>query len=116
MAQKLLSERISVSVQAARVVYGGAALFDDLDFTLPAGRWTSLLGPSGVGKTTLLRLIAGLAENAIGHDVACDDGEPLTGRVAYMAQQDLLLPWRQPGSGHGLAWPCAHCRAQTWQP
>ena len=92
--QELSSERISVSVHAARVVYDGAALFDDLHFTLPAGRWTSLLGPSGVGKTTLLRLIAGLIEAGGGDAVACEDGEPLAGRVAYMAQQDLLLPWR----------------------
>jgi putative hydroxymethylpyrimidine transport system ATP-binding protein len=83
----------AVSVHAARLVYAGAPLFDDLDFTLAAGRWTCLLGPSGVGKTTLLRLIAGLEPAAEGTRVTCSDGRPLAGRVAWMGQQDLLLPW-----------------------
>ena len=83
----------AVSVHAARLDYGGAALFDALDFTLRAGRWTCLLGPSGVGKTTLLRLIAGLETPASDTRIAASDGRPLAGRVAWMGQQDLLLPW-----------------------
>jgi putative hydroxymethylpyrimidine transport system ATP-binding protein len=82
----------AVAVEAARLVYGGRPLFDGLDLALPAGRLTALLGPSGVGKSSLLRLIAGLEAAAEGrvHDGA---GRPLAGRVAYMAQQDLLMPW-----------------------
>ena len=86
------TEPISVQVRAARLVYAGAALFDALDFTLAAGRTTCLLGPSGVGKTSLIRLVAGLAGQQEG-EVACSDGKPLAGRYAWMAQQDLLLPW-----------------------
>jgi putative hydroxymethylpyrimidine transport system ATP-binding protein len=93
MPEDIPAEHIAVYVHAAHVVYNGATLFDDLDFTLPAGQWTSLLGPSGVGKTTLLRLIAGLMENGTDSTVRCDDGAPVMRRVAYMAQQDLLLPW-----------------------
>ena len=58
-----------------------------------AGRGTCVLGPSGVGKTTLLRLILGLEPTGERARVACSDGAPLAGRAAYMAQQDLLLPW-----------------------
>lgn len=83
----------AVSVHAARLEYGGTALFDALDFTLPAGRWTCLLGPSGVGKTTLLRLIAGLETPAGDTRITASDEKPLAGRVAWMGQQDLLLPW-----------------------
>ena len=50
-----------IAVRHASLRYGGAFLFQDLDFVLPAGRWTCLLGPSGVGKSSLLRVIAGLA-------------------------------------------------------
>ncbi|HEY5597550.1 MAG TPA: ABC transporter ATP-binding protein, partial [Kiloniellales bacterium] len=60
--------------------------------TLPAGRTTCLLGPSGVGKTSLLRLVAGLLPDARGEAVD-EHGRPVHGRIAYLAQQDLLLPW-----------------------
>lgn len=82
----------AVSVHAARLSYGGEPLFDALDFTLEAGRCTCLLGTSGVGKSSLLRLIAGLLP-AADSLVAAADGQPLTHRTATMAQQDLLLPW-----------------------
>ena len=81
-----------IAVHAARLAYEDRPLFEDLDLDLPAGQCTCLLGPSGVGKSTLLRLIAGLTPDALG-TVACDDGKPLSGRYAFMAQQDLLLPW-----------------------
>ncbi len=72
----------------------GRPLFGPLSITLRAGRWTCLLGPSGVGKSTILRLIAGLPTGAeFTGRVAAADGAPLSGRVAYMAQSDLLFPW-----------------------
>lgn len=84
---------LAVSLRDARLVYAGVALFDGLHLELAADSCTSLLGPSGVGKSSLLRLLAGLtAPGATG--VLCGgDGQSLCGRVAYMAQQDLLLPW-----------------------
>ena len=83
----------SIHLHAGRVTYGGAPLFEALDLELPAGEWTCILGPSGVGKSTLLRLVAGLEPAGSETRIRCSDGRPLTGRVAYMAQQDLLLPW-----------------------
>ena len=72
----------------------GGWLFRDLALRLEAGRWTCLLGPSGVGKSTVLRLIAGLDTGGrFEGGLAADDGRPLAGRVAYMAQADLLPPW-----------------------
>jgi putative hydroxymethylpyrimidine transport system ATP-binding protein len=82
-----------VRVEGARLVYGEAVLFDRLEVDVAAGEWTCLLGPSGIGKSTLLRLIAGLAPAGPGTRVVCSDGGPVAGRAAYMAQQDLLLPW-----------------------
>jgi putative hydroxymethylpyrimidine transport system ATP-binding protein len=81
-----------IVVRHASLRYGGALLFRDLDFVLPAGCWTCLLGPSGVGKSSLLRVIAGLAP-LDGGAVACTDGRPLAGRLAWMSQRDDLLPW-----------------------
>lgn len=72
--------------------YDGLSLFDGLDFHLTPGRITCLLGPSGVGKSTLLRIIAGLALIEGGR-IACSDGLSLDGRIAWMGQSDGLLPW-----------------------
>ena len=82
----------AVQIAKAAVVFDGEELFTDLNLTLEAGRITCLLGPSGVGKSTLLRFIAGLAEEASGQ-VTLSDGGPVAPKLAYMAQHDLLLPW-----------------------
>ena len=71
---------------------GGAAVLAPMTLDVIGGRVTALLGPSGSGKSTLLRLAAGLL--AAPGAVAAEDGAPLTGRIAWMAQQDLLVPWR----------------------
>ncbi|MCG7492362.1 ABC transporter ATP-binding protein [Thalassobius sp. Cn5-15] len=71
-----------------------APLFAPLTLRLDAGRWTCLLGGSGVGKSTLLRLICGLATGAdFQGEIRASDAVPVADRVAYMAQDDLLLPW-----------------------
>jgi len=66
-----------------------------LNLSVAAAQWTVLLGRSGCGKTTILRYLAGLLSHNIEWQggLYTSDGEPLEGRIAYMAQQDLLLPW-----------------------
>ncbi|GLQ34184.1 hypothetical protein GCM10007939_04670 [Amylibacter marinus] len=69
-------------------------LLFDANLCLPGGKWTCLLGRSGVGKSTILRLILGLETGGTftGRITASDDA-PLDNRISYMAQSDLLLPW-----------------------
>lgn len=71
----------------------GKLLFD-ANLKLPSERWTCLLGRSGAGKSTILRLILGLETGGefFGRFSATDQA-PLEGRISYMAQSDLLLPW-----------------------
>lgn len=73
---------------------GEVTLFTDLTLRVRPGRWTCLLGPSGIGKSTLLRLMAGLETGGtFSGTIAADDGQPLHGRLAYMGQTDLIAPW-----------------------
>lgn len=76
------------------VDFDGRPLIDDIELTLVPGGWTCLLGPSGVGKSTVLRLFAGLDTGGrFTGRVQAGDGEGLAGRIAMMAQTDLLAPW-----------------------
>ena len=72
----------------------GLVLFKHLALKIKSGQWTGIIGPSGVGKSTLLRLIAGLDHPAhFDGKITCSDHLPLKPRISYMAQDDLLLPW-----------------------
>lgn len=81
-----------LSVRGLTLRFRGQFLFQNLSFDLASGSFTCLLGPSGVGKTSLLRAIAGLAPVS-GADIRCDDGASPDGRIAWMDQRDQLLPW-----------------------
>ena len=72
--------------------FGAETIFENLNFEVAGGQFVALLGPSGVGKTSLLKILAGLEQPFAGHCEA-SDGKPLAGRIAYMGQTDLLYPW-----------------------
>ena len=83
----------SVAVQLS-LKFTEDSLFEDFSLNLDSGRLICLLGKSGSGKSTLLRFIAGLISTKIANGtVVASDNKPLNGRIAWMAQQDLLLPW-----------------------
>lgn len=83
-----------LALRLPSVCLGGRPVLAAQDLALAGGRTTALLGPSGSGKSTLLRLIAGLMPLPPGGTITASDGAPLGPRIAWMAQQDLLLPWR----------------------
>ena len=85
---------LDIRLENASLSWRQHCVFSALDLELPAGKWTSILGQSGVGKSSLLQLLCGIADEAqVQGSIHCSDGKPLTGRVAWMAQDDLLLPW-----------------------
>jgi putative hydroxymethylpyrimidine transport system ATP-binding protein len=83
----------NVSLQNVSFAYSNEVIFDALNFEVKSGQWTCLIGPSGCGKSTLLKLITGSLREGFTGEIHFSDGERFTGRPAWMAQKDLLLPW-----------------------
>lgn len=81
------------SLKAVTHRYGKVLALDDVTLDLPAGRMLGLIGPDGVGKSTLLGLVAG-ARRIQGGEVRTLDGpmsdrrhrEAAFQRIAYMPQ------------------------------
>jgi NitT/TauT family transport system ATP-binding protein len=71
---------------------GGMRLLSNLSFSLGARQICSVIGPSGIGKSTLLKILAGLIEPTDGRVVygAGAGGRP---EVLYHPQEAMLLPW-----------------------
>lgn len=73
--------------------YGQVVALDDVSIEIPAGCMAGLIGPDGVGKSTLLGLVAGVRKlqtgqiAVLGHDMAARrDRSALGARIAYMPQ------------------------------
>jgi ABC-type nitrate/sulfonate/bicarbonate transport system ATPase subunit len=91
-APKLCVDDVSMTFKTPTGAFQALA---PVTLAIPQGRFVSLIGPSGCGKSTIFNIIAGLLEPTGGR-VMIDgvDATGTIGRVGYMLQKDLLLPWR----------------------
>ena len=80
------NEIIAVSIKGISKCFGSAAILDDINFNVSEGETIVLLGASGSGKTTILRIIAGLEM-------------PDTGTVTLHGKDVTRLPARERGTG-----------------
>jgi sulfonate transport system ATP-binding protein len=83
--------------------YGEREVLHSIDLEIVPGEFLAVVGASGCGKTTLLRLIAGLDEPSSG--VVVQDGVAVHGlnrRARVMFQDDRLLPWERVAGNVGL--------------
>lgn len=89
-----------VQIRGLRFFRGGRAIFDGIDIDIPRGKVTAIMGPSGTGKTTLLKLIGGQLRPAEGRilvdglDVAelgNDELYQLRTRMGMLFQSGALL-------------------------
>jgi NitT/TauT family transport system ATP-binding protein len=74
---------------------GSYTAIRDVDLTVGRGRFVTVVGPTGCGKSTTLSLISGLQPATEGEVVV--DGSPVTAipdGLGYMFQTDAVLPWR----------------------
>ena len=83
-----------LSGRGVRCVRGGREVFSGLDFAISSGEALAVIGPNGSGKTSLLRLIAGLL-TAAGGSISLEGGEAeltLSEQAHYLGHRDALKP------------------------
>ncbi len=78
---------MNIRIESLTKRFNGHVIFENLNLEIPAGRIVALTGRSGCGKTTLLRMIAGLDTDYSGQIT----GVPA--KMSFMFQEDRLLPW-----------------------
>lgn len=87
--------------------FNGVLVLADIDITISGGEFVAIVGPSGVGKTTLLSMIAGLDADYTGA-IRCD-GAPLAAPgqsppgLGMVFQEPRLMPWLTVGDNVRLA-------------
>jgi heme exporter protein A len=83
-----------LSGRGTRCVRGGREVFSGLDFEVASGEALAVIGANGSGKTSLLRMIAGLLALAAG-SIALEGGEgelTLPEQAHYLGHRDALKP------------------------
>ncbi|PZM65000.1 ABC transporter ATP-binding protein [Paenibacillus dendritiformis] len=84
-----------ITVQQVSKRYGKKVILSDVDMTVAEGEIYGLIGPSGAGKTTLVKLIVGMDSASQGEIEVEGVRIPNLGmlqRIGYMAQSDALYP------------------------
>ncbi|GEO87280.1 MULTISPECIES: ABC transporter ATP-binding protein [Alphaproteobacteria] len=77
-----------IKVDVRRKAFGESEILHDIRFDVADGETVAILGPSGIGKSTLLRLIAGI-DTVFEGQIVCPQ------RIAMVFQEPVLLPWRR---------------------
>ena len=86
-----------IALQNVYFDYGSKPIFQGLDFSIPVKSFTTIAGPSGVGKSTLMDLLCGLTDPRSGEilidDVPLSEINLLAWRrmIGYVSQENVLL-------------------------
>ena len=88
-----------IEVRGLALAFGegpsATSVFSDIDLTVAAGEFLVIVGASGVGKSTLLRVLAGLIPATAGRVLLHTPADPARLPVALAFQDAGLLPWRR---------------------
>ena len=84
----------SIRFKNVNFKYSDKSIFSNLSFQLNTGEYVCLVGESGVGKTSILRLIGGL-EDAYTGEISLSDQHRNSAKVSFVFQDynESLLPW-----------------------
>ena len=80
--------------RGVKCVRGGREVFSELDFTAASGEALAVTGPNGSGKTSLLRIVAGLLTLAAG-SIGLEDGDrelTVAEQAHYLGHRDAMKP------------------------
>lgn len=102
-----MSQPPELTVDLTQVHAGGVPILGALSFSLSAGETLALTGPSGIGKSTLLRVIAGLHRGYAGQVQVPE-------AIAMVFQEPTLLPWRSARDNLIIATRCSGSEADHW--
>lgn len=97
----------ALSVRLTGASAGGKPVLGPISLNMELGETLALSGPSGIGKSTLLRIIAGLHREYVGTIHTAH-------RVAFVFQDPTLLPWRSARDNITLTTGCDVPTAMHW--
>lgn len=104
-------------VEDLTLTYGAEPVLEGVNVHVEAGQFVSLIGPSGSGKSSVLRAVMDLQKPEAGHVTLDVDRN----QVGFLFQDDALLPWRTVRQNvalgliiHGTTKQEAEARAETW--
>ncbi|MCL4799965.1 MAG: ABC transporter ATP-binding protein [Burkholderiales bacterium] len=88
------AEPVHITIRGLTKHFQGGAVYDNFDLDVPRGKFVSVFGPNGCGKSTLINLIAGLIPADAG--TILFGGKPLREtKIGYVFQnyREALFPW-----------------------
>jgi len=90
------ADALAIELRDVAKAFGPVAALAGVGLSVPRHSRTGIVGPSGGGKTTILKIVAGLldADAGLVRVEGAGSARERLARCALMPQRDLLLPWR----------------------
>ena len=87
-------EGTHITVRGLTKRFGGATVYENFDLDIPKGKITSVFGPNGCGKSTLINMIAGILPKDAG-EILFEGKTARETRIGYVFQnyREAVFPW-----------------------